>query len=216
MANDKLDKPTALEKATGNLGTDLAGTLIAVCSGNPVAALLPVLTKALASGRHKQRVENAMLEIREVLDEHSDRFRNITDQQYKLINETVLSIFSTVDSGKLEYLKRVVRNTLDDSNLKSQEAELLSRVIRDMSADELQFVIDHYAYKLIKLSNKEMADEGYRVLRVDPDSREGLIVSGLISLGLLLPGEATYAESGSHRYSNIVAKLIVLLRKENT
>ena len=111
MPNNKLEKPSALEKVTGNTGTEMAATLLAAFSGNPVAALLPVLTNALASGRHKQRVEKAVNEIGAVLDEHSDLLRNITDQQYKLINETVLSIFNTVDSDKLEYLKRVTKHS---------------------------------------------------------------------------------------------------------
>ena len=90
MANNKLDKPTALEKVSGNTGTEIAATLLAAFSGNPVAAILPVLTNALASGRHKQRVEKAINEIGAVLEEHSELLRNISDQQYKLINETEL------------------------------------------------------------------------------------------------------------------------------
>ena len=216
MANNKLDKPSALEKVAGNTGTEIAATLLAAFSGNPVASLLPVLTNALASGRHKQRVEKAINEIGAVLEEHSDLLRNITDQQYKLINETVLSIFNTVDSDKLEYLKRVIRNTLDNNNIKSQEAELMSRVIRDMSAEEFRFLIENYSYNRIQLSKMEVADDKKEVLRVDPESREGLIVSGLISLGLLLPAEPTWDDSGLHRFSNVVAKLIALLREENT
>lgn len=216
MAKNKLDKPSALEKAAGNTGTDIAATLLAAFSGNPVAAILPVLTNALASGRHKERVENAINEVGAVLDEHSELLLNITDQQYKLINETILSIFNTVDGDKLKYLKRVIRNTLDNDNIKSQEAELLSRVIRDMSAEELRFLVEYFSYNRIQLSKIEVTEDKKEVLRVDPDSREGLIVSGLISLGLLIPAEPTWDDSGLHRFANVVAKLIALLKKENT
>jgi hypothetical protein len=173
MVNDKL------EKVAGNTCTEIAATLLAGFSVNPFAALLPVLTNALASGRHKSRVEKSINEISAVLDEHSDLLRNITDQQYKLINETVLSIFNTVDTYKFKYLKRVVRNTLYDKNIKSQEAVLLSRVILDMSAEELRFLVENYSYKRIQLSKMKVVDDTKEVLQVDPESRDGLIVTAI-------------------------------------
>lgn len=213
-SNKNLDMPTALEKITGNIGTEIATTLLAAFSGNPVTALLPVLTNTLASDRHKGRVEKSIKEISVLLDEHSDLLRNITDQQYKLINETVLSIFSSVDIAKLEYLKNIIRNTLDDDSIKSQEAELLSRVIRDMSAQKLRFLVENYSYNRIQLSNMKVVDSKNDILHVDPGSRDGLIVTGLISLGLLIPAEPTYDDSGLHRFSTVVAKLIALLRRQ--
>ncbi len=47
-------KEGALEKASGNIGTSVAATLLAICSINPIAALLPILTTSLASKRHKK------------------------------------------------------------------------------------------------------------------------------------------------------------------
>lgn len=214
MSDSKLEKPSPLEKVAGNTGTEIAATLLAAFSGNPVAALLPVLTNALASTRHKKRVEKAISEIAAVLEEHSEQLRGITDQQYKLINETILAVFQVVDEDKIEYLKRVIRNSLNDGDIKSQEAELLSRVVRDMSAEELRFLVEKFSYRRIQLSKLNSPDT-LEVLRVDAESREGLIVSGLISLGLLIPAEPTWDESGLYRFSNIVAKLIALLRKDD-
>jgi hypothetical protein len=81
-----------------------------------------------------------------------------------------------------------------------------------MSAEELRFLIDNYAYKRIQLSKPDTS-EATDVLRIDPDSRQALVVNGLISLGVLVPGEPTWDAVGRHRYSSIVAKLIALLRK---
>jgi hypothetical protein len=83
-----------------------------------------------------------------------------------------------------------------------------------MSAEELRFLVENYSYKRIQLSNMKVVDDTKEVLQVDPESRDGLIVTGLISLGLLIPAEPTYDDSGLHRFSTVVAKLIVLLKKE--
>ena len=127
MPDLKLERPSSLEIVMGNTGTDIAATLLAAFSGNPVAALLPVLTNALASGRHKERVEKTISEIESVLEEHSEQLIYINDQQYKLINETILAVFQAVDQSKIEYLKRVIRNTLNDGEIQSQERITISR-----------------------------------------------------------------------------------------
>ena len=93
----------------------------------------------------------------------------------------------------------------------SHKKELLSRVIRDMSAEELRFLVENFSYRHIQLS-KLVAPDNTEVLQVNPESHDGLIVSGLISMGLLLPAEPTWDETGLHRFSYIVAKLIALLR----
>ena len=96
----KLKAPTALETVFGSKGTTIAATLLAAFSGNPVASLLPVLTNALASDRHKKRVENAVKEINIILEKHPEKLKNITDAQCKLINETVLTLFQTIEQEK--------------------------------------------------------------------------------------------------------------------
>ena len=49
------------------------------------------------------------------------------------------------------------------------------------------------------------------ILRVNPASRDALIVAGLMSLGILVPAEPTYDAPNILRFSGIVAKLISLL-----
>lgn len=212
--NETAESETAIEKLSGNIGTSIAGTLLAVFSGNPIASVLPILTQTLASERHKARVEETIKSISNILSEHEALLKNISDQQYKLINEIVLSVFQTIDIEKLKYLQCAVENTLHFEELKSQETELISRIIRDMSAEEVNFLINNFSYNRMQLSTLPDTPEG--VLRVDPNSKDGLIVSGLISMGLLLPAEPTWDESGLQRFSNIVAKLIVLLNKKST
>ena len=201
-------QPSALERVSGALSTDLAATLIAAFSGMPVAALLPVLTNALASGRHKERVERALGEIAETLEAHATAIRDLSDAQYKAINETVLTVLQTVEDEKLAYLKHAVRNLLKARDLRSQEADVLSRVIRDISADEMRFLIEHRDVERFQISDTE-GDSSY--LKIPVESGEALVVTGLISLGLLIPGEPTWDESGLFRYARVVPTLIELV-----
>jgi hypothetical protein len=210
MAKPPIENPTSLEKVAGNLGTGLAATLLAAFSASPVVAVLPVLTNALASGRHRRRVEKAIDDISKVLSQHELKLRNLTDSQYKLVNETVLALFSTVEKEKLEYLRRVAINALDASEIKPQETAVLSRLIRDLSADEVRFLLEHGTVERVQFSKTAPGEIGPH--HIDPDSPDGLVVSGLMSLGILIQAEPTWDDSGLLRYAPIVANLTQLLR----
>lgn len=97
-----LKHPTVLEKATSHTGTQATLTLVGALSGSPLAALLPVLVSSLASERQKQRIETALLQIDATLREQSEALRNLSDSQYKLINESVLALLQTTSSEKAE------------------------------------------------------------------------------------------------------------------
>lgn len=208
---ESLTPATDLEKLAGSLG--VAGTLtsIAAMAGGPLAALLPVLTNSLAAERQKIRVENALAQIDQTLKAHSEALRNLTDSQYKLLNEVVLALLHSSDKEKIEYLRRAVHNTLlKGENILPQESVVLSRIIRDISAAEADFLIFNFHYDRIQLATNEAKHE-QKVLTVPPNSDDGLIVTGLVSLGLLTAAEPTYDDSGLMRFSPIVAKLLVLL-----
>ncbi len=213
MSNSKLEKPTLPEKIASNLGTNIAATLLAAFSGNPVSSLLPILTSTLASGRHKKRVEKALSEISQVLDNYSDRLQAISDEQYKLINETVLTIFQTTEQAKLVYLKKVIDNSLSENDIKPHEAVLLSRIIRDASADEMQFLIDNFRYKYIEIGGKYKRDD---TLFLDETSKEALISNGLFGLGVLSTTGQLMDSENRLAFSKISAKLITLLQTKGT
>jgi len=209
----KLTSPTAVEQVSGHLTTQTALTVISAIAAGPLVALLPVLAGSIAAERQKARIEKCLAEISFILQEHSDFIRSLSDEQYKLVNESVLALLQTTDQKKLDYLRSVVANSLTTSNLEFQEAAVLSRVIRDISAEEADYLIRTFQYQGIHLmapaEGQEFTDN---ILRVDPSTRDALIVSGLMSLGLLIPAEPTYSAPSILRFSGIVAKLILLLR----
>ena len=212
MSEPSLPQPTMLERVAGSRTADGALTVIGAVSGGPLAALLPILGRSLAAERQRVRVETALTEIDRILNEHADALNAISDAQYKLINEVVLALLHTTSAAKIKFLKHVVRNTVSKSSLGDQDAVLLSRIVRDMSADEMSFLKQNFGYGRVQVATTTVeADHVKRVLNVKPGTAEALVVTGLVSLGLLEAAEPTWDETGMLRYSDVTAKLIALL-----
>lgn len=81
--------------------------------------------------------------IEKVLQEHEAALERVSDEQYALINEVVLAAMGSTNDTKLAYLRNAVQNVLSLPELRPQEAVVLGRVVRDMSADEARFLMDH-------------------------------------------------------------------------
>lgn len=217
-----MEKENNLEKIAGGLPTAIGTTLLAAFAGTPLAALLPVLTNTLAYGRHKDRVAKTLLEMNMVLDGLKDRIDDVSDSQYKLLNESILAALQTVDDEKLDYLRRVVRNTLREPEIIPHEAQLLSRIIRDISADELFFIIENHSYSWVSFdtltedeATKYTEDKSTKY--VDKMSGEGSVVVGLINLGVITRGlnEGWMSDTGGYIFSSIVPKLLRLVENRD-
>ncbi len=209
MSNKDAIKQSALEKVAGNLGTGVATTLVAASVGTPIAALLPLLTGALASERQRRRVEAAIRDIQCTLQVHQKELRHLSDEKYRLVNEAILAVLGTVDERKLVYLRRAVRGSLTISDLIPQEAAVLARILRDISAAEIDFLVRTAPATRIQVAREHLEQEG--TLTFSPESPEALIVSGLIALGILMPAEPTWDESNLLRFSTILPKLVALV-----
>lgn len=205
--------PSAIEKVSGHTVTETALTLVGALSGSPLAALLPVLSNSLASTRQGQRVEEALCQIDATLKEHSEALRNLSDSQYKLVNEAILALLNTTSPEKIQYLRRAVRNCLALTDVLPQEAVALSRIIRDISADEASFIIKNFHFERVQLWPLNPDDDKSKVLAVSPESPDGLVISGLISLGLLSGAGPIVNDLGRYTFSPIVAKLLALLHE---
>lgn len=208
-----LKPASALERVSGHTGTGAALTLLGALSGNPLAALLPVLSNSLASARQGKRVEEALCQIDTILKGHSDVLYNLTDSQYKLVNEAILALLHTTSPEKIQYLRRAVQNSLALADVLPQEAVVLTRIIRDISADEASFLINNFHFERVQLWPLNPDDDKNKVLAVSPESPDGLVITGLISLGLLSDAGQIIVDLGRYTFSPIVAKLLVLLRE---
>ena len=208
-----LPKPTIFERVSGNLVTEAGLTAFGAIIGGVLAPLLPILAKSLASERQRRRVETALSDLASVLQQHEAALRNLTDEQYKVINETVLTLLQTTQEEKLKYLRAVVENSLSEDRMLPEEASVLSRIIRDISAEEIAFLLATFRYSGIALTELPQPPEQQQdnILHVSPSSREALAVSGFLSLGLVASGGPTW-DLTPLRFTRIVAKLIALLR----
>ena len=207
----QIEKPTKLEKVSGSTVTASAMALIGAISGNPVAALLPILTSSIASGRHKKRVEDALNSMDAVLQAHPEELRCLTDAQYKLLNEAIVAVLQTTDEEKINYLRHAVENSLTLDDLEPHDAVMLSRIIRDISAQEAEFLVDNFKYEQISLSDRE-DDREDNVRQVRRDTDEEKTVIGLFTLGLLSTGDPTYSDFHRLKFTPVVAKLIAVLQ----
>jgi hypothetical protein len=206
--------PSALETIAGGLPVQGALTAVAALAGGPLAALLPVLANTLAADRQRKRIETALLDIEQTLVAHRAQLDSLTDQQYKFVNEVVLALLHTTDGRKVELLKLAVRNGLELAEMPDHESVFLSRIIRDMSAAEADFLAQNFGTQRIWLNETPMSEARESTLAVDPRTAEGHIVSGLITLGLVSTAEPTWDDSGLLRFSPIVAKLLAVLRPD--
>jgi hypothetical protein len=206
---------SSVEALAGSLATESALTLIAAIAGGPIAPLLPVLANSLAANRQQERVKKALQEINAVLTTHEAAIRSLTDEQYKLINESVLAILTTTQSEKILLLRNAIKNALSLDDIAPQDAVMVSRVIRDISVEEASFLARAFSYQAIELSDAtqgEVLDTS--VLRVPTASADALSVSGFVSLGLLAPSEAPWNGIGSMRFTRIATKVLALLRAD--
>ena len=84
--------------------------------------------------------------------------------------------------------------------------------IRDISSDEIVFIINNFQYEGVTVT--KMKNTNDRLLVVKPGSKDEIVVSGLINLGLFYIKDATW-DSSVYSWSPIVVKVLNLLKTHN-
>jgi len=207
-------KESAVEKVTSNVATKAAANAVALLGATitPLAAFVPFLVDALASGRQGKRLEQMFASLTETIALHSEQIKQISDDQYKVINESISAAFYTVDERKLEILKTAAMNAFMDKDAVSNVADALSRIIRDISASEAAFISQNFSYGLVVIAEESYPEiEGLKTLSISPESEEEIILSGLINLGLLYSKKSRWDLMG-FEWSPLVVKLLRLLK----
>ena len=205
-----MDEPTGLERVSSSLLTKASVTLIATAVETPLAALLPLLGESLAGRRHSARIEKSLEDVYAILQEHDASLQRLTDPQYKLLNEVVLSIMQCTEDEKLKYLRAAIESGVDALELDHTVAAQVSRALRDMTAGELAFVFAHCdRVVVIGPVTGELASD---IHVVDRDSEEIFYVSGLLGLGVLIPAGSTMDDGGRYVFPRFVGDLRQLIR----
>ncbi|OUE46563.1 hypothetical protein BZY95_01650 [Billgrantia desiderata SP1] len=203
-----------LEKVTNNLGVRAAGTAVGILGATitPLAAFVPFLLDTLASGRQAKRLEAAFIEIEHVLKKHESLINEMTDDQYKVINEAVSSALYTINQEKLSYLVQVVNNAAQEGSYCQGASDHLSRVIRDISADEILFLLRSVQYEGVAVTDSDVKND--TLLKIPPGSHDELLMTGLLHLGLVFAKDSTW-NFQVYKWSPIVRNLIALLESNN-
>lgn len=205
-----MDEKSALEKAASNLPVNVVANSIGILGATitPLAAFIPFLVQTLASNRQSQRLEKMFGELNAVINSQSEKLKELSDEQYKLINEAISAAFYTIDENKLLLLKNAVVATVKNPDIAVSASEALSRAIRDISFNEARFIVNNYRYSKLFISAEiTLGDD---TLAIQRGSNEEMLLTGLISLGLAYSPAPSF-DIVIYEWSPLVGKLIRLL-----
>lgn len=213
-----VEKPSVLERISGGLTVQAAATGLAATSAAVYApvgvVLLPVLANALANGRYQKRVEAEFAQLEVELFKCQDQIREMTDAQFKFVNETIITLTQTLEDEKIQYLRAAITNTIADHEIRHDEASVLSRVVRDISADEIKFIDRYFMYGALTFVSTEGEKDLEQYHRsnwacLESNNENRLALAGLLSLGLLVKMDVM---SETYVFTPIVVKLLAILR----
>jgi len=183
-----------IEKFEGHVVTQSLATLVGAL--NPAAAILPVLLSSAANARMQARIDEALKSLQQELTKLGGNVDRMSDAQYKIVCEALSHLHHTSDAKKIEYLKRAVINGVLDEELSSEKAYIVSRILRDISALEIDFLLTAMEHTQIYLMVQN-PDGSIPVLdaaayTVASSIENQMIIAGLLSLGLI-------AENGAYK-----------------
>jgi len=204
-----MEKESNIEKVSGNLFTSLAATAVSVAAtANPLVGFLPLLAATPAAIRHKKRVDATLEEISETLQHHDSLLRELSDSQYQFMAELVNVVLRTVDQKKLDYLKIAITKGAQAIAMTSEEATQLSRLLRDITADEAQFLVNHIDKKTVFIDfDKNIKKYEMCVRR---GSEEHKLFMGLCTLGLAAFSQKHF-EVDAYHFVDIAHDLVRLI-----
>ncbi len=203
-----MKKATALEKATGSLPVVGGMAMAAAAAGGPLAALLPVLSGSIAASRQLKRVEKAVEQIESELYNLGDMVQEISDAQYKYVNESLITIMHTPNDEKIEYLIHGVRSAVSDQQLTMHKAMIIARALHGITVEELRFMLKTIGKKIV-FNDKNYGSDYFPVSKAD-DSGE--YTTGLASLGLLSrESEGLVSDIGAYSYTPLAFDLVTYI-----
>lgn len=74
----------------------------------------------------------------------------------------------------------------------------------------MKFLAAHFSRERVQIA--ELIEFDDRVYRVRPGSIEAAAITGLLALGVLESGDASWADDGELRFSTLAAKFLASLR----
>jgi anti-sigma28 factor (negative regulator of flagellin synthesis) len=206
-----MKEPDFIEKASDSpLTTGLAAITAAALAPTPfglLASLVPAFSGVPAARRFKRRIEEALADLNEFLQEQKAQLQILTDAQYEFVAATLQTLLETTDQEKIELLKNAIRNGIQEP-FEMSEAKMASRILRDLSYEEAKFAIAHISEGRFSIWDPPDAQGEFSV---KPDTKERLLVAGLVSVGVLMQSDTIGASVNSYEWSQIASKVTKLL-----
>lgn len=186
----------------------MTATALAPTRFGLVASLLPAFSGLPAARRFKRRIEEALADLNEMLQEQKEQLQILTDAQYEFVATTLQTLLETADHEKIELLKNAIKNGLQEP-FEMSEAKMVARILRDISFHEAKFATDHVKEGRFMICPARIAQKAFHV---EHESPERLLVSGLASIGILMQSDTIGAEVNSYDWSHVAEKVVRLLR----
>lgn len=206
-----MKKADLIEKVSDSpISSGLAAMTATALAPTPfglVASLLPAFSGLPAARRFKQRIEEALADLNDMLQEQKEQLQILTDAQYEFVTATLQTLLETADQEKIELLKNAIRNGIQEP-FEMSEAKMAARILRDISFHEANFAIDHVKDGRFMICSARIAQKAFHV---DHESEERLLVSGLASIGVLMQSDTIGLEVNSYEWSRIAPKITRLL-----
>lgn len=211
-----MESKSLVEKVSGSTSVSAGVTVVAAISGTWLAALLPVFTTVIASGRFQKRIEDAIQDINRRLEVDHERINNLSDQQFKLVNESLQALFSCTDDEKIALLKTAAVNSVCVEDLDAHEATVLSRALREVSAVEMYFlrkIVVHKELMVVSRSESKAWEkpEEAEIFPIEAGSSDNAILAGLANLGLVISTGSGFGGTINYRPSNTARRLVELV-----
>jgi hypothetical protein len=198
---------TVLESPLVAVGATMLAAFVPPSVFAPIFASWPLLVTIPAAERRYKRLKTALEETEATLRAQAEAIKNLTDGQYDFVSSTIMTMLNASEVEKIGFLKTAIKNGLREP-IEQYEAQWLSRILRDISSDEARFLIESIKFRVIHINHRSDDQEA---LTVPHDSRERLIVSGLVSVGILTQSDVIYADVNSYVFSEIAPKVARLL-----
>lgn len=156
----------------------------------PWLAVIPGAVGSIATSRMEGRLTEKIKKLSEELA--AVKADDLSENQLAFVMDAVSAMFSTVDVKKLDILKEAAKRAALEPKVVQDHGALLARVLRNLSPLEIDFLIRNFGQE-VRLFEKGR-EEVDGVVWVNPASEDSMAVSGLLSLGLLLPVGESWAD----------------------
>jgi len=206
-----MEPESKLERILSHQITAVAAQSLSIFGSTftPLAGLLPTLVEGLASGRQTTRIEQNLIELETRLKALEVKACEFTENQVKLVSDTITVTCSTINEDKLDYLKQAIENIAIDASIADDSEYLLSRIIRDISPNEIKFILKYRNFDKFVITDKD-GTAGDSVLVTSPGTPEDAGIASLVNLGILYSRFSGYGGGHVYTWAPIYPKLIRL------